>query len=251
MGALPGHEIIGLIIRRGVLKGSHQQPSLPTAMPLPAPTDTPYLIAEYRPKEDTEGQVSKGDISVCEWEARKVAASAKVGRAAVMVEFKTGKVISKAGTPAAIEEATRLAIEAGYIKAQGETKSVSMVDLVKKLYILLAQPGDALRMLVTSLLIGISFYLELEIKLIQGHVMTMLPAAVGNSTSSPSSDNPYVKYTCDYLLDCASPERFTIQQATLATFMIVMLCERLAHVANVWIHHRACEAKNYALKLQA
>ena len=259
--ALPGHEIIGLIIRRGVLKGSHQQPSLPTAMPLPAPTDTPYLIAEYRPKEDTEGQASKGDISVCdvygrasadcEWEARKVAASAKVGRAAVMVEFKTGKVISKAGTPAAIEEATRLATEAGYIKAQGETKSVSMVDLVKKLYILLAQPGDALRMLVTSLLIGISFYLELEIKLIQGHVMTMLPAAVGNSTSSPSSDNPYVKYTCDYLLDCASPEGFTIQQATLATFMIVMLCERLAHVANVWIHHRACEAKNYALKLQA
>merc|ERR1719163_1376498 len=81
--------------------------------------------------------------------------------------------------------------------------------------------------------------------------MVMLPAAVGNSTSSPSSDNPYVKYTCDYLLDCASPEGFTIQQATLATFMIVMLCERLAYVMNVWIHHRACEAKNYALKLQA
>ena len=280
--AVPGHEIVGLIIRRGVLKGSQQQPIAARHTP-----DVAAVVAALAPKEDEDSASSSG-MSYAEFPSTAEAAEAwlaaakaaggtgKAGRAAVMVQFKTGKVLKTAGSAGAVKECAKLATEAGYIKKDGGEGAVSMINVISKLYTLLSEPGDALRTLATTILLGISFYLELEIKLIQGHVMTMVPVSAAamiesaggsgrdtapgggvevgqglDAAAAKSLDNQYVRYTCDYLVDCAPGGGVSPPQAIIITFMLVAVCERLAYVTNVWIHHRACHSKNFALKVRA
>ena len=192
--AVEGHEIIGLIIRRGVLAGTQQQPAPPGA-----PTTTIFAVAVFDPKHETDectyAEYSDKSAADSAWLATAEATRVKMGRAAVLIDFKTGNVLRSAGTTTASAQCKTRAREAGYMTAASNEESVSLVKVITQLFSLLSELGDLVRTLVTTLLLGISFYLELEIKLIQGHV-THLPPSRPLALNTWSLCSPCSRQAC-------------------------------------------------------
>jgi len=276
--AQPDHEIIGLIVRRGVLLGTQQQrvaPPNPSGESAPGPgaDGAWYAIARLAPKEDGDEGSDAPALEHFEslakakrrWAQLEAGIVAKAGRAALMIDCMSRAKLKQLGPAPACTECSVAATEAGLLTDDTE-EDVSVMKAVLMLVKLVSgEPADLIRLVVTTALLAVSFYFEIEAQLISGHVLAIPAAAAGigagahgvaANSSTPGNgttaweQSAYGKLGCDYLVDCTPSERGPMY-GLIAAFFAFRLIERFFYVANVYIHHLACETKNQEIKGKA
>lgn len=262
--AEPGHEIIGLHIRHGVLIGSEQQPA--PAPPRPASAGW-WAICALFPKEDTAAKGEALSVSPAssggrftqfedeaaarvEWAATIAAAGKKQGRGAIFIDCKRLEHLDSVGCKEATATLLKEAIEAG-LHAGKKEQDISIVDATITLFKLLGGRKDLFNFLLVTALIAAASFFDLEGKVMIGLVLTT--ATAGNATAAMEAVNAnrYSRALCaSQLFDCeaaAADPRMVL----IAAFLFVRFAERIFDVANIWVHHYACDSRNKTMKLKA
>lgn len=260
--ALPGNEIIALTIRRGVLRGSQQQPAPPADPDHPSPGDRGewYAIATCSPAKTEDpvvlmeeghssGLSSPGvaairyftslDEALRRWKRANNGISGKTGGAATLFNCMTLEEVQSAGTPEGVRECRDAAAQAGIFKRPGGEYEGVISGLGKLFQLLANNRADHKRLFVTTALLFFSFYFELEARLVTGHLMT-IPSKLGGEEQGEEMSK-YTVMGCR-LVDCSTKNGEAF--ALVTVFVILCVLERIFYVANVYIHHLACAYKN-------
>lgn len=129
-----------------------------------------------------------------------------------------------------------------------DVNKISMVETLVTLAKLLADPEDLGRLILVLLLLAGCFYLDIESKLLTGHVLTMLSTTDANVMKGVRVTD----MVCAHVMDCEATTEDTslvdnMRKALLVGFIVVKTVQSLLHVANVYVHHNACAVKNAVL----
>lgn len=167
--AEPGKEIIALTIRQGVLVGSEQQDA-PLSEQVAHPKEW-FVLASAAPKEDDDTAAVEYHhfhtkaAAVAAWKHQGTVVSVKRGRATVLIDCIHLRVVKRAGDADGVQVCTARATEAGFC-ASSKDEDASVVDAVMMLLRVLNQKRDIWMFFIVMLLLGASFYLELEAQLL-------------------------------------------------------------------------------------
>lgn len=251
MTAKPGHEIIRLDIRRGVLEGIVEQlaPSDEAAVVHPAEW---YTLVKHDPKKNDE--VGGNTYThFAEWPEAKAAWHRLVANpdvtptapppAALLIDSISTKVLRKlAASPDDLKVATASAIADGFCAA-GEEESVSVLDAVAALAKVLTDRDDVFNFVLVTLMLVVHATLELKGQMLTGKVLTMIDSS--NATEL-IENTEFVGMVCHTgVMSCGTA--FEVKRVMILVFMLVSVGGMLIYVANVWVHHNACATKNARL----
>jgi hypothetical protein len=244
-----GLEIVGLEIRHGVLVGSQQQPVRPGEARVEGGW---WAVGTLGEKEGEERGVEWGHFStrreaVAAWSRVGREVGEKAGRAAVMVDCITRKEEKRAGGREGVERCLASGPEEGLCCAQEEEgDSLSVHQTILLLYKMLNTRADTLFMLLIMLLLGVSFLLELEGEMLTGKVLAL---ASDPANQTWLRDNWYVAASCS-LLPCTEGDMAgDLRLRLVLALVVVCLAERAFHLANVFLHHMACEGRNFRMSV--
>jgi ABC-type multidrug transport system fused ATPase/permease subunit len=250
MAAGPGQEIISLVIEKGELVGIVQQ-AVPTAewQNIVQP-DAWFTIAVLLERED--GVAFQHFHRRAEAQTAWRAVAARVGakkksRGAVLLDTMRLQPLSRAGGEEARAACTAAATAAGFAAPKKE-EEVSVVDTVLMLVRLLSNRRDAYVFCAVLLLLLGASYFDLYASVMTGQVLSMFGDA---GTQSLLRENWAVGRTCASLgMDCAG-DATELRSAMLLAFTLVKMLQNALYVANVYIHHNACDSKNHQLRTDA
>eukprot|EP00040_Diaphanoeca_grandis_P017754 m.93060 g.93060 ORF g.93060 m.93060 type:complete len:898 (-) comp26600_c0_seq1:338-3031(-) len=266
--AQAAHEIISLKIKRGVLEGIVQQP-VPQNEQASKIESEWYVVASVNPKEDDEeddeASTSTAALSSTSnvyshfhsWTKAKAfhkqlaeKATQKTGRAVVLLDCISNKILSKSGAGENIEMVIKDAMADGFCAPKNDD-DVTVFDAVVMLVKLLCDKKDFVTFLIVTACLVLTSIFELQSNMLAGKVLTML----NESPESPSTiieDSWIAKLTCVHILDCdsATSPLLLYQQSLILSFVIVKCIERLVYVLNVYVHHNACDSKTRRLRTE-
>ena len=246
--AAEGREIVGLEVRHGLLVGSVQQPTRPGEGRVEGGW---WAVGRLEEKEGEEQGVGWSHYT------REVEAMAalkevtrrinkKPGRGAVLVDCITRKEKKRAGAKDAVERCLENSKEAGLFSSKEEEgDSVSIFQTILLLYRMLNTKQDTMFMLLIMLLLCTSFLLELEGEVLMGKVLAL---ASDPSNSTWLLDNWYVSSSCS-LLPCNEGIGGDLRLRLVLVMVLVSLSERVVYLANVFLHHMACEGRNFRMSV--
>mmetsp|Transcript_32437 Transcript_32437/g.40708 ORF Transcript_32437/g.40708 Transcript_32437/m.40708 type:complete len:837 (+) Transcript_32437:163-2673(+) len=244
-----GKEIISLNIIQGVLVGVEQR-FVPLTENIKHEKEW-YTLSLTFPKEDC-GNAKDGNIvynhfhlkqeAIAEWKKATKVINQKQGRAAVLFDSINMKPIRKMGKEESVEACISRAISDGYANYPKE-ESVSMIQAVVMLMKVLRQKNDIRNFILVVLLLSTSFYLDLNAKMLSGHVLT-----TGIISDKENMEHNWITSgICEHVLKCDGSISDS-RKALILGWVIVKVLESLFYVLNVFIHHNACDAKNHELK---
>mmetsp|Transcript_111984 Transcript_111984/g.194429 ORF Transcript_111984/g.194429 Transcript_111984/m.194429 type:complete len:886 (-) Transcript_111984:1248-3905(-) len=243
--AAPGHEILSLKIKRGVLKGIVEQ-EVPEHEACYEPKPW-YTVTTLLPKEDRDVALEhehfedkKQALKVWQQVAQQV--SAKVGRAAILIDCISTKVLKQAGNKSAVEQCVAQATADGLCASKQED-DLSMWDALKTLVQLLGEKHDLLVFIVVTGSLAGSSYLGLQAKVLAGQVLTIAETGADTHTS-----DWFVLQVCLPLVGGTPHSSTDVSRALILALVLVKFAERLLYGVNVYIHHTACDRKNQRLR---
>ena len=243
-----GREIVGLEVRHGVLVGSVQQPTRPGEGRLEGGW---WAVGRLEEKEGEEQGVgwshyTKEVEAVAAWKEVAARVTEKPGRGAVMVDCINRKEKKRVGLNDAVERCLESGEEAGlFTGKEEEGNSVSILQTILLLYRMLNTKQDTMFMLLIMLLLCTSFLLELEGEVLMGKVLAL---ASDPSNSTWLLDNWYVSSSCS-LFPCNEGIGGDLRLRLLLVMVLVSLAERIVYLANVFLHHMACEGRNFRMSV--
>ena len=260
--AEPGHEIVALRIWRGTLRGSEQQ-RVPQAEVVEHRARWYAIVAHAAAEDEEEDARVTHFTSLSEARAAFAnevpAVQRKKGRAALLLDCIELCALKRVGEAGALACAEAAATAKGLLAARRE-EDVSMVDAIRTLFRVLNKRSDDLgirgaavgrrdlyRLLLVMGLLTASFYLELEAHMLTGNVITI---AAGGAADG-AGDGWVARLGCAALgSDCAGSAA-ALRDALIVTFMWCQAAKCFFYVANVYVHHNACDERNHRLRITA
>ena len=168
----------------------------------------------------------------------------KAGRSAVLLNCMTLTKEKQAGTRQGVEDCIREAKSSGFFAEKTES-SPSILETVIMLYRVLNNSKDFVMIIFVMFLLGISFLMDLELKVLTGLVISMVTSGGFNATVL--EDNWYVARTCQ-IFSC-NENQVDLRVRLLLSMVLVGLLERFFYVINVYFHHNACDKKNSQMQV--
>jgi len=248
MVAKPGHEIIRLNIRRGILEGIIEQP-VPAEEASARHPDEWYTLVQYDPKKNDEAggnaysHFAAWPEAQAAWRRLEAAPNASSLPAALLIDTLSTKVLRKrAASPSSLRSAMAAAMADGFCAASAE-ESVSPVDAVRALIKVLTDRTDIFNFVLVTAMLAVYAALDLKCQVLTGRVLTMLDSS---NVTELIGGTEFVGLACRAgLASCNTA--FEVKRAMLVVFILVSVAARFIYVANVWVHHNACVTKNARL----
>lgn len=245
--ATPGHEIIRLVIRGGILEAIVEQAVPPGEAAIVHPKEW-YTIVKHNPKkfDNTSGNHYE---HFHDWTKAK-AAWRTVGHSngtALLIDSISSSVVYSMGKDTnSLMSAMKGAVAAGYCAPNAE-EDVSIYAAVKTLLKILTDRDDIFNFCAVTFLLLFSALCELKAKMLSGKVLTMFNQ---NNVTDIIDDSDIMNYTCSWnILSCNSV--FNTQRSMIIAYVAIKMLSCIVEGANVYIHHNACEAKNVKMSKQA
>jgi ATP-binding cassette subfamily B protein len=235
-----GKEIISLNIDKGILISVEQQ-AVPESEQAVQPKDW-YVIGSTGQKED-EGtsfiHVHDKTEALAAWKQACAHAAEKKGRGVVLIDAIRMSVWKKIGETDAMVASS---LAEGYWCHKKE-EEVGMFDAFLMLFKVLNKKEDVRTFVVVVALLAGSSYLDLLASVMTGHVLTMF------TVDTSINENWVVRSACANLMDCTDTD--SLRKAMILSFMLVKVLQSALYVANVYLHHNACDTKNHELRIDA
>lgn len=236
--ATPGNEIIALKIDRGVLVGATQQPVAPDA----AKTAHKHwyalaLFSKNAEQVEYDHYYSWSDAKRA-WQGCKLTGEG----CKLLIDCMQMSAIWQSGSRETLSRCHQKAKAAGYLASRREEET-TMLEAVHMLFKVLSDAKDVYMFVSVVTLLGLSFYLDLEAQILTGHVISL----ASKLDIDALTQNAYISASCSHLVNCES----SYTNSVLVSYVLVKLLEKLLYVANVWVHHNACDYKNHQLRVKA
>ena len=173
----------------------------------------------------------------------------KAGRAALLVNCMTRRVVSKTGGVEELDRLDESGQEKGFCCSKDEERDeVSLLQTTMMLYKVLSTKKDMLFMLFVMFLLSISMVFDLESGMLMGKVLAL---ASNPSNQTWLMEGWYVATSCS-LVTCTSEEGDLVADLRIRLILVligVRLVERFFYLTNVFLHHNACEGRNLKMRV--
>ena len=235
-------------MKHGVLRGLVEQPVPQPEIGRQGGRDW-FVTAELFKKEESDmiyQHHNTWEEAKQEWSKIVRECKKKVGRSGVLIDCMKLCKVREIGNKEDVEYCLSEAKAAGFY-AEKEEKSPSVLDTVLMLYKVLNNTKDVAMLVLVMLLLGISFLMDLELKVLTGLVISVVTTDVVNNTVL--EENWYVASSCS-IISC-SEGLSDLRVRLLLSMVVVGLLERLFYVVNVWFHHNACDKKNRQMQVSS
>lgn len=256
--AAPGHEIISLDIRDGILHGIEEQlvPHDDKALrKVPVNSRVWYTLATKDPKEGDESGVTYEHFASKRKAINRMRAAvkhvqAKPGRSAVLFDTFKARVFWKEGENTEIKDIIDAASKEGYV-CERDDKSSSLFGILGQMWKLFSGKNGVVKgwgvicnfVLTYLFLISASFF-GMQTGILGSYILT----AHHDRSQQAMQESFWVRTACKVgPVDCSGGDDFGVFKATLFAITILKFLERIFYVSNVWIHHRTAWRQNIQL----
>jgi ABC-type multidrug transport system fused ATPase/permease subunit len=175
----------------------------------------------------------------------------ELGRCALLIDNMTGAVLESRGGSNNVNRCQLLSQKAGFGYNRDEIEP-SMLEVFTKLgHLCMGSKAAFWVFAVVLIMLGISTYLDLEAKLLFGHVLS-IESLTTNTTEHAIGSSIIARATChsNMFIDCFS-SLSSAKIGLVLGFLATKVLERVFYVTQVFIHHNAVENRNMEMKMNA
>ena len=214
--AEPGCEIVSLVVRRGVLRGTVQQPAAPALHEGPAAEwYTIVSMAEDGGVETQHHFTWRSARSA--WAATQQDVTTAEAGAALLTDTLARRVIRNVGSAAAVKLAHTAAVKAGLAATAGDP-DVDFKQVAVVLWSLLSQDwGDTAIFLLVACLVMASSWFTVRSRVLSGKVA--MAVTLPNITRSALQDNWVADGFCNHLFGNCDDDSVSVRYAFILTFV--------------------------------
>jgi len=256
-------EIIGLIIRRGILLGTEQQ-AVPQEEINQISNNKPqewYVIGYSTTKEDTDVDTSSldEDVEVDEdvryqyfsskmeamavWKQTQALVNRKKGRAAVLVDCRKFKILRKTGESDTTDSCIEKVTKKGFLPPiQDDTES--FIGVILKMYRSILSKQDIVLFIIVTLIKMLIEYSVVHRQFIKGNILAIL---VSDQTEN-LKNNTYVQLTCSSSFPCN--DNISLGKALLLAGCMFKVFEILLGLVTIYITENLDSARKLDMQKQ-